>query len=80
VYDPEFYHLKLIPKEKKFDIILIRLLVSRETFDLIEIITSNSYGDETLIRLSDYDFNADPDDSKFTFTLTPGVDVLKLEE
>lgn len=75
-----YYTIKMVPKEQKFDITLIYLSVSKKSFDLERVITYNSYEDETIIQLTDYQFNQAFDDSTFKFTIPQGVEVLKMEE
>jgi outer membrane lipoprotein carrier protein len=75
------YHvLKLLPKEKTFDVSAIYLSVSAMTFDVFRIVTHNSYGDETRIALSNIQFKLNLDDSMFSFQIPKGVEVLQLDE
>ncbi|MEE8552783.1 MAG: outer membrane lipoprotein carrier protein LolA [Desulfobacterales bacterium] len=75
------YHvLKLLPKEKTFDVSVIYLSVSAMTFDVFRIVTYNSYGDETRIALSNIQFKLNLDDSMFSFQIPKGVEVLQLDE
>jgi len=75
------YHvLKLLPKEKTFDVSVIYLSVSAMTFDVFRIVTYNSYGDETRIALSNIQFKLNLDDSMFSFQIPKGVEVLQLGE
>jgi outer membrane lipoprotein carrier protein len=75
-----FYHLKLIPREKTLDISEIRLMVSRKTFSVLQVITLNFYADETRIDLVNFAFGVDIDDSLFSFTIPQGVDVIQIDE
>ena len=75
-----FHHLKLIPREKTLDISEIRLMVSRQTFSVLQVMTLNFYGDETRIDLINFAFDVDMDDSLFSFTIPPGVDVIRIDE
>ena len=75
-----FHHLKLIPREKTLDISEIRLMVSRQTFNVLQVMTLNFYGDETRIDLINFRFGADLDDSLFSFTVPEGVDVIQIDE
>jgi len=77
--DP-FYHLKLIPREKTMDISEIRLMVSGQSYNVVQVVTLNFYGDETRIDLINFTFGADLDDSLFSFTVPPGTDVLQIDE
>jgi outer membrane lipoprotein carrier protein len=75
-----FHHLKLIPREKTLDISEIRLMVSKQTFNVLQVMTLNFYGDETRIDLINFAFGVDMDDSMFSFTIPQGVDVLQIDE
>jgi outer membrane lipoprotein carrier protein len=75
-----FHHLKLIPREKTLDIAEIRLMVSKQTFNVLQVMTLNFYGDETRIDLINFAFGVDMDDSLFSFTIPQGVDVLQIDE
>jgi outer membrane lipoprotein carrier protein len=75
-----FYHLKLIPREKTLDISEIRLMVSRKTFNVLQVMTLNFYGDETRIDLINFAFGVDLDDSLFSFTIPQGTDVIQIDE
>jgi outer membrane lipoprotein carrier protein len=75
------YHvLKLLPKEKTFDVSVIYLSVSAMTFDVFRIVTYNSYGDETRIAMSNIQFEPNLDDSMFSFQIPQGVEILHLDE
>ncbi|MCP4689289.1 MAG: outer membrane lipoprotein carrier protein LolA [Desulfobacterales bacterium] len=71
--------LKLLPAEKTPDVTEIFLTVAVKTFEIREIVTYNTYGDETLIVLSDITFLQEVPDSRFTFTPSEGADVIRLE-
>jgi outer membrane lipoprotein carrier protein len=75
-----FHHLKLMPREKTLDISEIRLMVSKQTFNVLQVMTLNFYGDETRIDLINFAFGVDIDDSLFSFTIPQGVDVLQIDE
>ena len=75
-----FHHLILKPREKTLDISEIRLMVSRQTFNVLQVMTLNFYGDETRIDLINFAFGVDMDDSLFSFTIPQGVDVLQIDE
>lgn len=75
-----FYHLKLIPLEKTLDISEIRLLISKKSFNVLQVVTLNFYGDETRIDLLNFVFGANLDDSLFSFEVPPGTDVLQIDE
>ena len=75
-----FYHLILKPLEKTLDISEIRLMVSRQTYNVLQVMTLNFYGDETRIDLINFAFGVDMDDSLFSFTIPEGVDVVQIDE
>ena len=78
--NPAYYRLKLIPKEKKLDIAYVYLSISKSNFNVEQIITYNSYEDETLIQMSRFQFNQNLDDDIFSFKIPEGADVLQLED
>lgn len=75
-----FHHLILKPLEKTLDISEIRLMVSRQTYTVLQVMTVNFYGDETRIDLINFAFGVDMDDSLFSFTIPEGVDVVQIDE
>jgi outer membrane lipoprotein carrier protein len=75
-----FYRLKLIPNESTQDLTDIYLDVAVETYDVCQVVTYNSAGDETRIKLKDFHFNLNPDDELFEFGIPEGADVLNLGE
>jgi len=78
--EDDYHVLKLLPREKTFDVSVIYLSVSKKTFDVVKIVTYNSYGDETRIELSNIQFKQKLDDSMFSFKIPQGVEVLHLDE
>ncbi len=77
----EGYHiLELLPIERTFDVSVIYLSVSIKTFDIVEIVTYNSYGDENKIRLSNLQLKKNLDDSMFSFQTPQGVEILHLDQ
>jgi outer membrane lipoprotein carrier protein len=75
-----FFVLKLLPKEKTYGVVQIRLTISKATFDVVEIVTYNSYGDETRFVFSNIQFKQKIDDSLFHFNIPKDVEVLHLDE
>ena len=75
----KYYVLKLTPKEKAFDISLIYLSISINTFDIVQITTYNLYNDETKIYLKNIEFKKHIDDSMFYFEIPEGADILQLD-
>ena len=78
--EKDYYVLKLLPKEKALDISVIFLSISTMTFDVVQIVTYNSYSDETIIELSDIQFKSELNDSMFSFQIPQDVEILQLEE
>lgn len=76
----DYYELELIPREKAFDVSVIHLSVSTRTFEVVKILTVNSYGDETRIVFRDIEFRKKIDDAMFRFEMPEGVEVLNLDE
>jgi outer membrane lipoprotein carrier protein len=75
-----FYELNLQPLEKKLDVADIRLSITKNTFNVVRIITYNTYGDENRIEFANLQFQVKLSDSLFSFEIPPGSDVLQLDE
>jgi outer membrane lipoprotein carrier protein len=75
-----FHHLKLIPREKTLDITEVHLTVSKKTYNVLQVMTLDYYGNENRIDLINFAFDVDMDDSLFSFTIPPGVDVIRIDE
>ncbi len=75
-----YYVLKLLPIDSSLDLSLIYLSVSRKNFDIVRIVTYNSYGDETRIEMGDIHFTQKLDDFIFSFEVPEGVDIIQLDE
>ena len=76
----EYHVLKLVPREKQFDLSVIYLSISTTTFNVDEITIYNSYEDETKIELSNIQFKKKLKDSMFNFQIPQGVEVMQLEK
>ena len=74
------YVLKLIPRKKTLGISVIYLSISKKTFNIVQIVTYNSYGDETRIELDDIQVKQNMENSGFTFKIPEGVDLLQLDD
>lgn len=73
------YVLTLTPKIQKMDVSVIYLSISKSMYDIVQIVTLNSYGDETRIVFNDLRFNQSIADNFFKFNIPEGMDVLKLD-
>ena len=71
--------LKLLPRQKAFDVSVIYLFVSTKTFEVVKIVTYNSYEDETRIEFKDIQFKQKLDESLFNFNIPQGIEVLHLD-
>ena len=74
------YVLKLVPMDKSYDLSSVLLVVSSDTFDIVEVVTYNSYEDETRIELSNIQMEQNLDDSQFKFTIPQGAEVVKMDK
>ncbi|MFH2218114.1 MAG: outer membrane lipoprotein carrier protein LolA [Pseudomonadota bacterium] len=72
--------LKLLPGKKALDLAAIYLTIARETFEVVRIVTYNSFGDETRIDLADIRFDPDLENALFSFAAPEGAEILQLEE
>jgi outer membrane lipoprotein carrier protein len=75
-----YYRLRLVPRNANPEMTEIILSVDRKTFQINQVVTYNQFGDETRIVLSNYEFNINPDDSLFTFSIPDGVDVVHMDQ
>ncbi len=75
----DHYILKLVPKESRPDLLEIRLSIVTKTFDVVQVVTYNSFGDETKIKLSSLNFDKDIPDTLFSFEMPENIDILQLE-
>jgi len=76
----DYYNLKLVPREKNWDIAHVHLLVSKSTFHIAQVYTYNAYDDVTRIELVDLHFDQTFAEDFFTFEIPKGVDVLRLDD
>ena len=76
----DYYQIKLLPKEKTPDIASVNLLISKKTFDVVQVITFNAYGDETRITMHNFQVHPDLDSSLFSFTIPDGADIVQIDE
>jgi outer membrane lipoprotein carrier protein len=74
------YVLKLVPMDKSYDLTSVMLLVSSDTFDIVEAVTFNSYEDETRIELSNIQMEQNLDDAQFKFAIPQGADVVRMDK
>lgn len=75
----EYYELKLTPGEPSGDIQTVTLNVSKENFNILQVATVNSYGDETHLTFEATEFGRVLDDTLFTFIPPEGVDIVPLD-
>lgn len=73
------YVLKLVPMDKSYDLTSVLLVVSNDTFDIVEVATYNSYEDETRFELSNIQIEQSLDDAQFKFAIPQGVEVVKMD-
>lgn len=73
------YVLKLVPNDKSFDLASVFLVISGDTFDIVEVVTYNSYEDETRIELSNIKLEQSIDDAQFKFVIPHGAEVVRMD-
>lgn len=78
--EPDTYVLRIVPKDPGYEIVRIDLVISSNTFDILEIETENLYKDITRIRFSGIRRLDDVDPSIFTFKVPQDADLFYLEE
>jgi len=78
--DLQTHALKLVPLKPQTGLADIYLSVTKDTYEIVQIVTHNAYEDETRIELTDNQFDQTFDDTWFRFETPPDVDVLQLDE
>ena len=76
---PDRYKLKLVPKQKSVDVTHVFVWVATRTWEVSEVATYNTYGDETRMEFSHIEFIGDLPDPLFMFTIPDGTDVVQLD-
>ena len=76
--DDDLYLLKLIPQKNTLDLSKIYIFISKQDFNLVRIITHNTFGDETRIDMNDINFDSDLNSNLFTFAAPKGADVVQM--
>lgn len=71
--------LKLLPKKRRPNLVEMVLSISKSSFDIIQSVTCNAFGDKTIIRFEGFRFNQGLDASLFRFKVPRDADVLQLE-
>ncbi len=74
------YVLKLVPIDKSYDLSSVLLVVSNDTFNIVEVVTYNSYEDETRIELNNIQIEQNIDDAQFKFAIPQGAEVVKMDK
>ncbi len=73
----DIVRLKLQPEGEARDIAEVYLKIRRDTADIVEVITTNLYGDQTRIALTNFDYDAVLPEHLFRFDIPAGTDVLQ---
>jgi outer membrane lipoprotein carrier protein len=76
----KYHRLKLVPRKAGPELTDITLSVAKGTYRIDQVVTHNAYGDETRIVLTDYEFDIQPEEALFKFTVPKGVDVVQMEQ
>ncbi len=76
----QYHRLRLVPKNPSPDLADVILSVAKSSFQVDQVTTHNSYGDETLIVLNNYQFNLNPKEDLFRFQAPDGVDVVQIDQ
>ena len=79
--DPEgYYELKLTPNTPSGNVQVVYLTVSKQTFNIFQVVTENGYGDETRLTFETPEFNQELPDELFTFSPPEGAEIVLLDE
>ncbi len=76
---PDRYKLKLIPRVKSVDVTHVSVWIAKKTWEVREVATYNTYGDETRMEFSHIEFIDDLPDPLFMFTIPDGTHVIQLD-
>ncbi len=76
---PDRYKLKLVPKQKSVDVTHVSVWVATQTWEVREVATYNTYGDETRMEFSHIEFIDDLPDPLFMLTIPDGTNVMQLD-
>lgn len=76
---PDRYKLKLVPKRKSVDVTHVFVWIATRSWEVSEVATYNTYGDETRMEFSHIEFIDDLPDPLFMFTIPDGTDVVQLD-
>jgi outer membrane lipoprotein carrier protein len=76
---PDRYKLKLVPKQRSVDVTHVFVWVATKTWEVREVATYNTYGDETRMEFSHIEFIDDLPDPLFMFTIPDGTNVIQLD-
>ena len=79
VQTEKHFVLRLLPKRRRPSLVQIDLSVSKRTFDIVQSVTCNAFGDKTTIRFEGFRFNQGLDASLFRFQIPKDADVFQLE-
>lgn len=74
------HRLRLVPHEPSDELAEIILSVEKQHFQIDQVITYNSAGDETRIVLRDYRFNIEPEENLFQFAIPENADVIQMDQ
>lgn len=73
------YRLKLVPREKQYDLSAIYLVVGKQNLDIKEVVSENVYGDISRISFDNLTFYPELNDSLFNFEIPAGADIVQMD-
>ncbi|MCP4748969.1 MAG: outer membrane lipoprotein chaperone LolA [Desulfobacteraceae bacterium] len=76
----QYHRLQLLPKNPTPDLTKIILSIDKSTYQADQVLTYNTYGDQTRIILKKYRYNLDFNDALFNFTIPEGVDIVHIDK
>ncbi len=77
--NPDYWRIKLVPLSSGAEMSEILVSVSRKNFCAEQIVTHNTYGDETRIVIRNYDFDTSLPDRLFEFEPPKGVEIIRIK-
>lgn len=73
------YVLRLLPKMEQSNLAELFLSISKSTFDIVQSVSHNAFGDKTSLRFAGFNFDQGLDLSLFVFEIPNDADVVPLE-
>jgi len=74
------YVLKLIPREKDQEVALVRVTVSKDTFNIVRLTTNTPSGEQNTIDIKNITFTKSMNSKLFQFTIPQDAQIIQLNQ